>query len=361
MKNIKILSLIIFFLLPLPLFAKSSGLDETIASMSQSVIDSVSGRTTIAILDFKADTEKLGSYIKDKLTSDIMEKDRNKKVKIVSRDELGKLEKETDFQYSGYVDDTTAVSLCAKLGAEALVVGKIEELGDEFTLTVKMPTVETAEYLFFKTYSVSNDKKIKNLLKDNEKKEKTVSSGTKISQKKEKNRGFDRQVNSFHIKDVDDDGEVSSKSLAFSLEGNGYSISGVAPCGAIDFNYDFSEKIAFGARFGFAYDVSSKDVSVFTIEPLLTARFYPFHASGLFFENIFLEAQFGLALANVDGEFHMETKHGDFNKYIFCAVGEVGWRCYLKFFDLPNWYVEPYIRAGTPFLFGAGISFGKKF
>ena len=163
MKKYLIVFLIIFF--GSYFFAKSPNLDSTLSSISESIIHIGNEKSTIvAIIDFKAGTKELGVYIKDKLTSKIMEFDKKNNLKIVSRDELDKIEKETDYQYSGYVDDDTAVSLCKKLGAQVLVVGEIEEIGNEFSLTVKMVDVETAEYLFFRNFTVSSDSKIKKLL-----------------------------------------------------------------------------------------------------------------------------------------------------------------------------------------------------
>ena len=168
MKKHLLIFLLIF--LGFGIFAKSPNLDTTISSISESIVNIGNEKSAIiAILDFKAGTKELGVYIKDKLTSKIMEIDKNSNLKIVSRDELDKLEKETDYQYSGYVDDDTAVSLCKKIGAQVLVVGKIEEMGNEFSLTVKMVSVETAEYLFFRNFMVSSDSKIKKLLTEGEK------------------------------------------------------------------------------------------------------------------------------------------------------------------------------------------------
>jgi len=162
--------LLICFVFFLPeLFAKKSNLDTIINSISESIVFTLQKNTSIAVLDFKADSKKLGSYIKEKLISDIMEVDHNNKLIIVSRDEFDKLERESEFQYSGYVDDETAVSLCKKIGAQALVVGKIENLGNDYVLTVKLLNVETAEYLFFKTYTIANDIKFKSVQNSEEK------------------------------------------------------------------------------------------------------------------------------------------------------------------------------------------------
>ena len=332
--------LLLFLLLPLSVFAKSPDLDTTIASISKSVVASVQNDTIIAVLDFEADTEKLGSYIQNQLTSDIME---TGKLQIVTRKHLDLLEKESDFQNSGYVIDETALSICQKLGAAVIVLGKIEELGTEFTLTVKMIGVETGKYLFFKSYTVSSDKKIKNLLKGEGKKNEKPAKITRNTSA--------QKTPSYSYYDSDDGDSVKSLALHFGV--NRYSIDGGALCGGMNFNYGFNEKFAVGLRFGFSYDVASTDVTIFTIEPLLTARLY--------LKNVFFEAQGGVALANVDGEFRTETRHGDFNKYMICAAGEIGWRHYFESLTSSQLYLEPYIRAGTPFIIGGGVSIGIAF
>lgn len=330
--NFKKILLLCFLFLPISsLFAKSPNLDITIRTISQSVVESVSKETIIAILDFDADTKKLGSYIKNQLTSDTYEIGD---LTIVSRDALDKLEKESDFQYSGYVSDETALSICQKLGASALIFGKIEELGEEYTLTVKMISVETARYYFFRNYQVSSDKKLRNLLKDGE------NSTREISRNED---------------------EDSPNSFAAHFEGNRYSVNGVAPSLGFSLNYGYSKKINIGIRVGFSYDVFSKDVTIFTIDPLLTGRLYPFSSHSEPLSNLFLEVQAGLALVNVDGEFNPKTKHGSFNAHMICGAGEIGWRFYLKDSDSKRFYLEPYIRAGVPFIFGAGLSYGIAF
>jgi hypothetical protein len=41
---------------------------------------------------------------------------------------------------------------------------------------------------------------------------------------------------------------------------------------------------------------------------------------------------------------------------LFLGEAVAGWR-----FSFGNWYVEPYVRFGVPFIWGAGVSGGYKF
>lgn len=211
----------------------------------------------------------------------------------------------------------------------------------------KLP--EESRQLVEKAQQLASDARLAD--ETNNQKEKDIQANNKETQK---------SVSSTKQKSHDSDSYSESEnavSVGVLLEGNRYSLNGIAPCGGLAINYAFNKKISIGARIGFSYDVSSKDDTIFTVDPLLTIRFSPFSS----LENFFLEAQAGVSLANVNGEFNFEDKDGAFNTYIFTGGGAVGYRFFTKKFDSKAVHIEPYIRAGFPFIFGAGISCGISF
>lgn len=77
---------------------------------------------------------------------------------------MDKVNRELDYQYSGYVSDATALSLCQRLGAEEIVFGQLDELDNGYILHVKMLDVETGSYALFKKYEISRSSKTEQLL-----------------------------------------------------------------------------------------------------------------------------------------------------------------------------------------------------
>ncbi|MBR4322708.1 hypothetical protein [Treponema sp.] len=258
----------------------------------------------IVILDFSADDAKIGSYIRDTLSSEVMEAG---KIRLVTRNHIDLIFKELDYQYSGYVSDETALSLCQQLGAQALVFGDFSPFGKEYRLQVKMLDVETGSYIIFKNYTISQSAKI-----------------SKIS---------GRELNYYKT------------SFGLTCEGNYYSLKGFAPCVGFVFDYSILKRLSVGVKANYTNEVSSV-LSIFTIEPLITLRYYLVSSSGEDGTGVFAEGQAGCALINVEDNLRVSLT----------TSAQLGYR-----FSLKRFYVEPYIRAGYPLIFGAGASFGVRF
>jgi curli biogenesis system outer membrane secretion channel CsgG len=68
-----------------------------------------------------------------------------KKFKVVDRKSLDAIKSEQDFQYSGDVDDNSAVSIGKLLGASIVITGSISGSGSTRRLRAKALDVKTAE------------------------------------------------------------------------------------------------------------------------------------------------------------------------------------------------------------------------
>lgn len=64
---------------------------------------------------------------------------------LIERNHIRKILQEQSFQLAGYVDQKTAVSVGKLLGAETLVVGDFQKIGDQFAITARFVEVETGE------------------------------------------------------------------------------------------------------------------------------------------------------------------------------------------------------------------------
>lgn len=311
------------------LSAKSPNLDSTISAISKTVVSSAPENAIIAILDFSSENKKLGEYIRDQLAADIIETGN---LRLVTRNHLDLLEKESYYQLSGYVSDETALSICEKLGAQALVFGQIEEFGKNYRLQVKMIEVETAVYRLFRNYTVSKDKTIKQLTGEQEKPKKEARKRKERVKKEPKRYTFSYE-------------EKETKfSFGALLEGNLYSVKGFAPCAGFSFDFCFCDFFSIGAKTTFTKDFASKDIPIFTIETLGNLKYYQYPLD----ETIggFMELEIGSSFINVNNKF----------KNSFLIAGDIGYR-----FNIERVYIETYIRGGYPVLFAIGLTSGVRF
>ncbi|MDR1637290.1 MAG: CsgG/HfaB family protein, partial [Treponema sp.] len=67
------------------------------------------------------------------------------KFKVVDRKSLDAIKSEQNFQYSGEVDDDSAVSIGKMLGASIVITGSVSGSGSTRRLRVKALNVRTAE------------------------------------------------------------------------------------------------------------------------------------------------------------------------------------------------------------------------
>ena len=92
--------------------------------------------------------------------------------------------------------------------------------------------------------------------------------------------------------------------------------------------------------------VNEKDNTLFVVEPLLTARLYLVSPTGEPLAGLFFEGEGGYSLLFVNSEM----------TGVFNAGGAVGFR-----FVFNQFYVEPELRCGYPYLFGIGLGAGLRF
>jgi len=69
------------------------------------------------------------------------------KVRVVDRQNIQKIIDEYEFQATGLTDENTAVEIGKLSGADIIVIGSINNVGDRFYLNIKLIEVETAEII----------------------------------------------------------------------------------------------------------------------------------------------------------------------------------------------------------------------
>ena len=280
-------------------------IDSVIQKTGLDIVNVVNNRPIICILNFSSPTQEMSDYVQTQLTSVVMETGR---AQVVTRSNMDKIDKELKFQSSGLVSDDTALSICKRLGANAIVFGEITELDNKCDLSLRMLNVESASYILFKTYSFSRSSKTEQLL--------------------------GRAQN------------YCKSSLGLILEGNKNSVSAVAPAVGLYFDYNFTRKFSAGIKALLSYDAFYKESSIYTLEPIAFFRLYLVSPSGESSTGLFIEADGGASLIFVDSD----------AKISFSGGATLGFRK-----ELNSFYLEPSLRLGYPYIFGAGINAGLRF
>jgi len=109
---------------------------------AEEIIETIPDGATLVVLSISSADEIQSELIMDELTNLLF---RTRKFKLVDRKDLDVIRREIAFQYSGDVDDNSAVSLGKMLGASIVITGSVSGR----SLRVKALDVETAELKAF--------------------------------------------------------------------------------------------------------------------------------------------------------------------------------------------------------------------
>jgi hypothetical protein len=143
MKKPYYLLLIIFFSQAGLCFAQNLlTLDDSLEKGTTYLLERIPARSKIVILNFQSSNTALSEYIIDSLTAHFINKGS---VTVVDRRNLNILQQELHFQASGVVSDETALSIGKTLGAQSIIFGLFEPMGDVYRLHIRAIEVGTAK------------------------------------------------------------------------------------------------------------------------------------------------------------------------------------------------------------------------
>jgi len=137
-------------------------------------------------------------------------------------------------------------------------------------------------------------------------------------------------------------GSLSALSGVFAglgVEGNANTRKGAALGGGISGGVDLDRQFSLGLKTAFSSNMD-------TVTTLETSAFFRYYLP-LKIDGLFAQADIGAAFFFEDGKSYPA----------FLAGLSAGWRLYLD----KNWYIEPLIRGGYPFFWGAGLFAGFRF
>jgi TolB-like protein len=109
---------------------------------AEELVTTMPDKSTLAIINIAAQDREMSEFVIDELAYLLVD---SRKFKVVDRKSLDAIRAEQDFQFSGEVDDTSAVSIGKMLGASIVLTGNISGSGSTRRLRIKALDVKTAE------------------------------------------------------------------------------------------------------------------------------------------------------------------------------------------------------------------------
>ena len=119
-------------------------INEALDTAAKQFSGSLKAGTTVAIVGIASDTEAMSEYLLDEMTIRIVQ---NRKLTVADRANLEAIKKEMNFQLSGEVSDATMKEIGAMVGADVVIHGNLNKIGDIFMLTLQALDVTKATVL----------------------------------------------------------------------------------------------------------------------------------------------------------------------------------------------------------------------
>jgi TolB-like protein len=146
------------------LYAQTPGtLDEGLKRVATDIEDRLDQNTKIIVLDFQTplQSQSLSDHVVDELSAYLI---NSGKLDVLDRKNLALIDAEMTYQASGEVSDASAQSFGQRLGAQVIVSGNMEDLGEYYRIRFRTLQVETARTLGISSANVrKNDAQIARL------------------------------------------------------------------------------------------------------------------------------------------------------------------------------------------------------
>jgi TolB-like protein len=131
-------------------------LEEGVKQASGNIIENIDEKTKIAFLYFSSDSEVFSEYIIEELLTNLI---NSKKFTIVDRKYLDQVRDELNLQLSGEVSDDSVQSIGKFIGAQSILIGSIQKIGNSYKLRFNTIAVETAERQAAYSFNLSSKDK----------------------------------------------------------------------------------------------------------------------------------------------------------------------------------------------------------
>jgi TolB-like protein len=138
-------------------------LDDAIRQSAAEIEERLTTGNKIVVLNFRSPSTRLSDYVIDELTGAIVD---GGKITVVDRQNLALIQQEMNFQLSGEVSDESAQEIGRKLGAQSIVSGSIEDIGQFYRMRFRVIEVVSAAIQLQPSKNVRKDNQIAALMRD---------------------------------------------------------------------------------------------------------------------------------------------------------------------------------------------------
>jgi len=133
-------------------------------------------KSKIGVVNMHSSSVNLSNYVIDSIVMHLVNSDN---FIVVERSELSNIKTEQQYQLSGEVSDVTAISIGQQLGVQFIVTGSIMPLGNNYSLSLKITNVQTAQIMGTRIYTVRSDNVLLSLLNSSDEQSQRLVTETK--------------------------------------------------------------------------------------------------------------------------------------------------------------------------------------
>jgi len=120
----------------------ATGIYGAMLKVSRALINDLPENSRVAVISISSDNANFSSYVVDEIEFQLVS---SRKFTIVDRNSLEIIRNEQNFQMSGEVSDSSAVSIGQMLGANIVITGNITNIGVNQRLSIRALNVTTTQ------------------------------------------------------------------------------------------------------------------------------------------------------------------------------------------------------------------------
>jgi TolB-like protein len=138
-------------------------LDDAIKNSAQEIEGRLEQGIKVVVLNFNSASTRFSNYVLDELTAALV---NGGKLVVVDRQNLELIQQEMNFQMSGEVSDLSAQEIGMKLGAQSIISGSAEDVGNSYRLRFRVIEVVSAAIQAVPQANVRKDSRTNTLFSD---------------------------------------------------------------------------------------------------------------------------------------------------------------------------------------------------
>ncbi|MDR0503468.1 MAG: penicillin-binding protein activator LpoB, partial [Treponema sp.] len=142
-------------------FTQTITLDNALRGATDEVANNLRRGNRVAILSMRCSSYRMSNYLMEELTNALV---NQRLFTVVDRAQMELIQEEMQFQMSGEVSDASAQAIGQKLGAQAIITGTFDSIGDFYRFRVRVIEIETAAIRVTFSANVFGDSIVQSLM-----------------------------------------------------------------------------------------------------------------------------------------------------------------------------------------------------